>query len=554
MLNECMYNRNAANGKYQAYSQEEIDKFRNGTDLDYYPNTNWADLVLDKHVLTTQHSVSFSGGSDKVRYFMNLGYMYDDKPNFMSGQDKTRYTLDTNIASDITKWFTVKGSIKYIRNVSDTEHGQPWMGNFLLVPSIMVAQQSNGEWGSIAGGKQATQSFITGNPLRALSNKNWSKSKTEETMYDLGFDIKPVKGLVISGQGVFRGQEYKGKSYTALQDEVKTFETGTPIGGTGTYTNSMSMNWSSVTRMLYTGTIKYDWSNSIHNITALAGTSYEHYKYEALSAGRKNFPSDALEDLSGGSNAGKDLSNGGGMTEYKILSYFGRINYSLMDRYLLEANIRADASSRFYKDNRWGYFPSFSAGWRISQEEFMKNISWINNLKIRASWGTLGNINNVGNYDYFQNYNLGSDYNFNDEAVKGILESKPANLGLGWETVALTDFGVDIDLFDNKLSIVADYYIKNTSDILLGYNVPVETGIWSAPSQNIGKVKNTGFEMALTYRGNVGDLKYTVTGNIATNKNKVVDLAGSDDIISNGGDKIRFILREGEPIGSFYGY
>ena len=464
MLNEGMYNRNAANGKYQAYSQEEIDKFRNGTDLDYYPNTNWADLVLDKHVLTTQHSVSFSGGSDKVRYFMNLGYMYDDKPNFMSGQDKTRYTLDTNIASDITKWFTVKGSIKYIRNVSDTEHGQPWMGNFLLVPSIMVAQQSNGEWGSIAGGKQATQSFITGNPLRALSNKNWSKSKTEETMYDLGFDIKPVKGLVISGQGVFRGQEYKGKSYTALQDEVKTFETGTPIGGTGTYTNSMSMNWSSVTRMLYTGTIKYDWSNSIHNITALAGTSYEHYKYEA------------------------DLSNGGGMTEYKILSYFGRINYSLMDRYLLEANIRADASSRFYKDNRWGYFPSFSAGWRISQEEFMKNISWINNLKIRASWGTLGNINNVGNYDYFQNYNLGSDYNFNDEAVKGILESKPANLGLGWETVALTDFGVDIDLFDNKLSIVADYYIKNTSDILLGYNVPVETGIWSAPSQNIGKV------------------------------------------------------------------
>ena len=166
----------------------------------------------------------------------------------------------------------------------------------------------------------------------------------------------------------------------------------------------------------------------------------------------------------------------------------------------------------------------------------------------------MGNINNVGNYDYFQNYNLGSDYNFNDEAVKGILESKPANLGLGWETVALTDFGVDIDLFDNKLSIVADYYIKNTSDILLGYNVPVETGIWSAPSQNIGKVKNTGFEMALTYRGNVGDLKYTVTGNIATNKNKVVDLAGSDDIISNGGDKIRFILREGEPIGSFYGY
>lgn len=554
MLNEGMYNRNPEAGKFQAYSQEEIDMFRNGTNPDYYPNTNWTDLVVDKNVLTTQHSVNFSGGTEKVRYFMNLGYVLEDKPNFLKGQQKDRYTLDTNITSDLNKWLTIKGRVKYIRNTNNVENGRPWLGNLLLVPSIMVAQQSNGEWGSIAGGKQATQSFIRDNPLRAFSKDNWSKTRADETMYDLGFDIKPVKGLVISGQGVYRGREYKSKSYTGLQSDVNTFETGKPIGGTGVYTNSMSMSWASVDRMLYSATIKYDWSNDMHNVSALAGTSYEHYKYEALSASRKNFPSDELEDLNGGSNAGKDISNGGGMNEYKILSYFARINYSLMDRYLLEANVRADASSRFHKDNRWGYFPSFSAGWRVNQEAFMKDITWINNLKIRASWGTLGNINNVGNYDYFQKYNLGANYTFNDEAVKGILESKPANLGLGWETVTLTDFGIDVDLFNSSLSLVADYYIKNTSDILLGYNVPIETGITSAPSQNIGKVKNTGFEMALTYRGNISDFKYSVTGNISTNKNKVVDLGNSNDIISNGGDKIRYILREGEAIGSFYGY
>lgn len=554
MVNEGMYNRNPAEGKFQTYSQEEIDKFRNGTDPDYYPNTDWADLVLDKYVMTTQHSLSFSGGSDKVRYFMNLGYLFDDKPNFMSGHNKNRYTLDTNIASDITSWFTVKGRIKYIRNNSDIGHGQPWLANLLMVPSIMVAKQSNGEWGSIAGGKQSSQAFIKNNPLRALSNKDWSKYKTEETMYDLGFDIKPINGLIVSGQGVFSGQEYKEKKYTALQDEVKLFETGAPITGTGVYTNSMDMKWQSYTRMLYTGTVRYDWSDSFHNLSALVGTSYEHYKFEGLGAGRRNFPSDALSDLDGGSNAGKDLSNKGGMKEYKVLSYFGRLNYSFMDRYLFEVNVRADASSRFHEDNRWGYFPSFSAGWRISQEKFMENISWVNNLKVRASWGTLGNINNVGNYDYFQNYNQGSDYNFNDEPVKGILESKPANQGLGWETVALTNFGLDVDLFDNRLSVVADYYIKKTSDILLAYNVPVETGINNKPSQNIGKVENKGFEMAITYRGNIADLKYTVTGNIATNKNKVMDLSNSRNIVNGAGDKINYIIKEGESIGSFYGY
>lgn len=165
---------------------------------------------------------------------------------------------------------------------------------------------------------------------------------------------------------------------------------------------------------------------------------------------------DDLKDITTGSEVSKDQPDvntyGDPMREYKILSYFGRLNYSFNDRYLFEANLRADASSRFYKDNRWGIFPSFSAGWRINQESFMDDVKWVDNLKIRASWGTLGNINNVGNYDYFQLYNNGSDYNFDNEAVKGVLESKPANEKLGWETVALTDIGVDFDIFKGCLA------------------------------------------------------------------------------------------------------
>ena len=160
----------------------------------------------------------------------------------------------------------------------------------------------------------------------------------------------------------------------------------------------------------------------------------------------------------------------------------------------------------------------------------------------------------MGNYDYFQLYDKSGNYVFDKVPVEGIAESKPANRTLTWEKVAIADVGVDLDLFDNHLSVVADYYVKKTSNILLGYNVPVETGITQAPSQNVGKVKNTGFEMAVTYRNKISDFRYEVTGNISFNKNKIEDLSGSDNMIQNGGDKIRYILKEGESIGSFYGY
>ena len=207
LLNEAKYNANPSGGKNQAYTNEEIGWFRDGSNPDYYPNTNWADLVLDKHVLTTQHSLNFSGGSEKVRFFSSVGYVFND--NFMPGVTDDRYNLNLNLQSDVTKWLTLKTGVKYIRNSSDTKNGTPWIANFVLVPSIMVAQQSNGEWGSIAGGKDATQTFMNSNPLRTLSFDNWSKSTTENTMYDLGFDLKPIENLVISGQLDYKRYEYR---------------------------------------------------------------------------------------------------------------------------------------------------------------------------------------------------------------------------------------------------------------------------------------------------------------------------------------------------------
>lgn len=552
LLNEAKYNANPEGGKNQAYSDEEIQWFRDGSKPDYYPNTNWADLVLDKHVLTTQHSLNFSGGSDKVRFFSSVGYLYND--DFMPGVSSDRYNLDLNVQADITKWLTLKSGIKYIRNSSDTKHGTASISNFVMVPSIMVAQQSNGEWGSIAGGQDATQSFMNGNPLRALSYQDWAKSTTENSMYDVGFDLKPVKNLVISGQLDYKRYEYKTKNYTANHPAINHFETGEPIPGTeSTNPNAMSMHWISNSTLLTTLTAKYDMTFGKHAINLLAGTSYEHYQYERLYSKRTDFVSDGLQDIEQGNEVSKETPDGNAIVESKMLSYFGRLNYSYNDRYLLEVNVRADGSSRFYKDNRWGVFPSVSAGWRISEESFMKPVKWINNMKLRASYGTLGNINNVGYYDYFRLMSSEANYNFSDTAVKGVLEAQIPNTSLGWETVALADIGLDLDILDNKLSLSADYYIKNTSDILLGYNVPRETGIWSSPSMNLAEVQNKGFELAITHRNQIGDFSYSISANIATNNNKITNLAGSDNMIQNAGDNIRWILKEGESIGSFYG-
>lgn len=552
LLNEAKYNNNPSGGKNQAYTDDEIQWFKDGSKPDYYPNTKWTDLVLDENIVTTQHSLNFSGGSEKVRFFSSVGYLFND--SFTPGVSSDRYNFSINVQSDITKWLTLKTDVKYIRNTSDTKNGTPWFANFVMVPSIMVAKQSNGEWGSIAGGKDATQTFMNSNPLRSLSFGNWNKSATENTIYDLGFDLKPIKNLVVSGQLDYKRYEYKNKSYTAEHLGIKHFNTDVEIPGTeSTSPNSMDMRWDTSSNLMTTLTARYDLNLGAHALNVLVGTSYEHYNYERLYSKRTDFASDELIDIEQGNNLSKDFPDGSAILESKMLSYFGRINYSFMDRYLFEANLRADASSRFHKDKRWGVFPSFSAGWRISEEEFMKPISWINNLKLRASYGTLGNINNVGYYDYFQLLSSSADYNFSDTPVKGILEAQIPNKELSWETVVLTDIGFDVDLFDNKLSITADYYIKNTSDILLGYNVPRETGIWTTPSMNLAKVRNKGFEMAVTHRNQIGDFSYSVSANISTNNNEIIDLAGSDNMTQNGGDLIRYILKEGESIGAYYG-
>lgn len=545
LYNEALINDNPNNKP--KYTPEQIQKFRDGSDRDLYPNTNWYDEVLDKMATTTQHQLNFTGGSENIRYFVGMGYVYDDK--LTPGQRTDRFNLSGNVSADVKPWLTLNTNMKYIYEKFDRNGGNPPLMTCLTIPVTYAAKQSNGEWGSVLGGEQAPAEYLKKNPLRVLEEGGWQETHSKNSLIDIGFDIKPVKGLVLTAQFIYKGYDYKGKTYTSSWDEVPSFLTGALIKGSGLSENKMDYNWQTSSRLLYNGLAKYDWRNDAHSFSILAGVSYEHYKSQISKSWRKGFPNNSLVDMNGGSNAPEDTYAEGGGGENKMLSYFGRINYSFLDRYLFEANLRADASSRFYKDQRWGVFPSFSAGWRINQEEFLKNVHWIDNLKLRASWGTLGNINNVGDYDYLPTYGMGNNYNFEDQVVNGMVEQKPANASLSWETVTITDIGVDFDIFAGKLSLVADWYLKNTKDILLAYNVPVETGISNKPSQNLGKVQNKGIELALNHRNTVGQVAYSVGVNFSKNWNKVTNLGDSDPIYEDP-----WIKKVGKPIGTYYGY
>ena len=527
------------------YSEEEIQMFRDGSNPDLYPNTDWYDLIYDNTSAMTKHSVSVSGGN-KVKYYTSLGYLYDDA--FIKGSHSNRYNMLVNLSSDITNWLSWRSNIKYIQNTTDNKKKDPGYG-VLTTPPIYVARQSNGEWGSYMGGKPAPLASMNTNGLRVLEEGGWSNSKTNNSLMDFAVDIKPIKGLTLTGEMIYNIKDYKSKNYDANKPKIKDFLTGQEINSTDVVNSQMTYDWYENSRLTYNGLINYNWSNELHNITFLGGVSYEHYKYEQQKSWRRKFPTNGMTGINGGSTAPGDMSTEGNTYEDKLMSYFTRINYVFKDRYMLEANLRADASSRFHKDNRWGIFPSFSAGWRINQEGFMQDVSWIDNLKLRASWGQLGNINNVGQYDYFSTYNQGGNYNFENTVVSGIQEGKPANINLGWETVTLTNVGVDFDILKGLLSFTGEFYDKQTKDILLGYPTPKEVGISTEVSQNIGRVSNKGLEFKLTHSNQIGDFAYSVGVNLSKNWNEVIDLGGKDPMIDG-----TWIKKEGQPIGTFYGY
>jgi len=290
-------------------------------------------------------------------------------------------------------------------------------------------------------------------------------------------------------------------------------------------------------------TVNWEQQLGEHRLGILGGFSAEKFINGSFSASNQGFLDNSLTEI----NAGSVATVASGTTANStLLSYFSRVNYSFQNKYFAEANVRYDGSSRFAAGNRWGFFPSFSAAWLVSEEDFLKGSGAIDNLKLRASWGKLGN-QQIALYSYVDAISLGYNYSFNGTVVGGAANAQVTDPNITWETTTMTNVGLDIGLFKNRLSAELDVFDKRTTNILRQVTVPGQVGDLAGPFRNIGSVSNKGIELTLNYRDKIGSFTYQVGTNVTYLKNKVVDIKGNKYYSGTT------IITEGAPINSFFG-
>ena len=520
------------------FSPEEIEDYRTGA----LPSTDWYEAAIKKSAIETMHNVSISGGTEKTTYNASLGYIYQD--GLTADNDYSRFNARMNLNSEINKYIKVGINASGYRGVSN----DAWNGFVSVYQGVTREKPTNkvyNEDGSY------TYSGVD-NPVAIQGDKSGFRRNTQQEINLTGHaTIQILPELSIKGV-------YSVRNYTSNQDGFKKhFTYGS---GSNAYDSGLREGYDKYyNHNYYTGQVLINFNKSFgkHNISALAGfESYEHiYKY--TEATRQGGGSDELPESLNTLDQSSQKNKDGGY-EMARLSYFGRIQYDYAGKYLFEANLRSDASSRFPKDNRWGVFPAFSAGWRISEEAFIKdNVDWLSNLKLRLGWGKTGNEELKSDDIYpavpTYTYNIADNatkYLFNNTLYSAIYEARYVNNNLKWATVTNYELGLEAGFLNNMINFELSVYKKKTNDMLLYRPIQGVIGM-NAPAQNIGSVQNTGFDFLINHNKQINkDWNYSVSLNVSYVKNEITDMAGTEGPTSN--DKIWNL--EGYPIGSYYGY
>ncbi|MDQ0108758.1 TonB-linked SusC/RagA family outer membrane protein [Chitinophaga terrae (ex Kim and Jung 2007)] len=522
---------------------------RNQDDPSKLPNTNWLDAVF-RQALTQRYNLSFSGGSEKTRYYLSGNVLNQD--GTIVNSNFKRYGLRSNISSDVKNWLRVGEnlSLTYDRTKQVGASGDgarpgslPGVVRYALIRpnAIPVYDSKTGLYTDLPPADLYKSALLYGdgkNPL-AIADYRFSNNSNYRLLGNVFAEARignDFKFRTDAGADVIfaEHQQYSGQipgDRTTLQDKDK---------GLDKFRNrSTVLNWTNV--------LNYNHIfNKKHDVGVTLGSEYITAKTDYLSASRNGYDSRAdqspsLQYLAYGSG---QQFNDGILEEWALMSYFGRITYAYDSKYLLNVNMRADASSRFSKNNRWGYFPSFSAGYNIARESFMKDVTWLNDLKIRGGWGQLGN-QNIGLYPFSTIYSTANN------VLQVVSRGNP---DVKWETTTQSNIGIDAAFFKGALSLSLDYFNKQTSDILIQLPSSYTNGDAAPAYVNGAKMSNKGFEMNVGYRQAFNkDLSLNVSANVTTLKNKVVSLyKGKEQIFSAGSGRV--ILREGQPISSFFGY
>lgn len=539
LYNEALTNE----GSTPAWTATDIQQFKDGSDATgAHPNTDWLSLFYTKPGYQQSHNLTLSGGDDKTTYMFSLGY-FDQQGNVIK-TDYTKYNTRFNINSQVNKKLSVSANLAYLyapftepqSSLSADHSFSQVIRQINRISNTVPSKWPNGALGYVSDGS----------PLAWLQSASINKWQGYTLTGNAGLDYSPINGLHLKPSFGYRLSMDQQQQFIS---DIQYYQGGavgtplTPIKYQGP--NNLTDYSDRTTYTLLQFLADYEKTIQGHHFKVLVGTSQEYSIYNNFSAYRQGFLNNSISQINAGPAIGQQTT--GTASDWALQSVFGRINYDFKEKYLLEANLRYDGSSRFASGKQWGGFPSFSAGWIVSKESFFKQLNnVINYLKIRGSWGKLGN-QQISNYPTISTVAPGQNYSFNQALVAGIAPTSGANASITWEETQTSGVGLDASVLKNKLSFSIDYFNKKTNNILMVLPTGAPYAL-SAPYQNAGAMKNTGFEFYVDYKGKTGQFSYDINANLTYVKNTVTDLKGTGPLI-NGGT----FYNVGYPFQSLYG-
>lgn len=509
-------------GSSPRYTDAEIQKFRDGSDPDHYPNSSYSKEFYKNSGLQHNHTVQVSGGSDATQYLFSLGYLNQKGLAYANGYE--RLTPRLNLDSKVNRWLTIGTTGTFtLSKIQDPVWGG-LVRQVHRIPSTTVFLYSNGMYGKGADG----------NPIGWSKDGGHNISKDVRIFETFYTTLSPLPSLKITGSYTINNLTHN--QYNRRYDLY--------YGDGSSQLSNLGENWDNAERT-NTWILRANYAKTFgqkHNVAAVAGYQYEYFNGRYTYFSRSGFPNNSVDELTG-ANASTSYTDGSSYEE-RTASYFSRLNYDYAGRYLVEVNMRADGSSKFAPANRWGYFPSVSAGWRLSEENFLKGVGWLSNLKLRGSWGSLGNNRAVDRYYYLQRIGLGVNYTFNNVLATGATQTAANNPDITWERTKEANVGLDIGFF-NKLNVTLDVYNRRTTNILTTVPVTAAYGL-NAPVVNKGELQNKGIELLIGWNEKQGAVQYSISANVSYNKNVVTRFETPS--IGNR------VYQEGHKWGEFYGW
>ncbi len=541
---------------------KDVYNFTTQTKIAPKYNTDWQD-VLYGNAIAQRHNLSFSGGTPNTRYFVSGGYL--DQPGILNSTFQRRINFRSNIDADISPKLKVAASA-FVTNTDNREVQEgrfnqgPILGALVYMP-IFPAYNADGSLATADKGAGAqTDGFAYAfqgieNPLALAQRVNITRKGLRAT-YNGSASYEIIKDLVAKMNlgGSTYNEKYEYYYPTSLSSGINAPGSSQAILAANSAAQTISSQ-----DVLAELTLDYKKKIKQHSFDLLAGYTAQETKTDILAVAAKNYTNDLVPEITAGGSVAGDFSRLGnsGKSTTTLVSYLGRAVYNYDSRYFLSGSFRADASSRFGPDNRWGRFGSVSTGWAVSNERFYNN--WLgkhSTLKLRASWGLTGN-NNIGNYRYEQDITGSGGVVVGSTVYNASWAGGTTDARLGWESTEQYNFGLDATLLNNRLSVIFNYYTSKTKDLLYNQNISAISGA-STILTNLrnSNLTNKGFDLQIDAKVIQGrNFNLNISGNITANRNKVVSLGGASEIQVAGAERsyITHVTREGDPIGSFYG-